>query len=124
MTYRLVCTDDTVRVRWAAKLWLRANPALAIARRSEALDPALIHLDGLSVYGLDESGLVRVHRLENFEITSDRQQQRLASDPAERLRVALTNGWPLGAPEPALPLGMQPLMTSTCRSPLLQSPRW
>ena len=59
ITYRLVVVDATVRVRWNAKLWVRDMIG----------HPTLVHVDGVSVYELDEGGNVSAHRVENIELT-------------------------------------------------------
>ena len=59
ITYRIVLVDATVRVRWNAKLWVRDMIG----------HPNLVHVDGVSVYELDEGGKVAAHRVENIELT-------------------------------------------------------
>lgn len=56
-----VCDDDTIRVRWAAKIWLR----LPLPRASP------LHVDGVSVYLLDSNARVVVHRLEFVDVLHD-----------------------------------------------------
>lgn len=57
ITFRLAVTNAAVRVRWSSKLWMR-DPALGL------LSGSPMHLDGVSVYELDDVGLVIRHRLE------------------------------------------------------------
>ena len=48
-TYRLHVVDDTIRVRWLAKLWLRLPLSPLLGARA-----APLHVDGVSVYELGE----------------------------------------------------------------------
>lgn len=93
ITYRLVVTDRTIRVRWSAKMWMR-DPALGINHVNG--QPALVHLDGVSSYDLNDEGLVKAHRLDNIELSGrDRKQM-----------VNLQFAWPTPAmamPELAVP---------------------
>lgn len=70
--YRLMITDGELRVRWTAKLLMR-EPAFGL----HPIDtPRHIHLDGTSVYELDDCALIRSHRMENI-VLSGREQQPL-----------------------------------------------
>jgi len=68
VTHRLVVTDDVIRIRWSAKLWMKGLNFGAGA------EPALVHLDGVSAYELDGKGMIRLHRLENIVLTGRDQQ--------------------------------------------------
>jgi len=95
LTYRLVVTGDTVRVRWSAKLWMR-DPAFGMSHTFNG-DPAVIHIDGISAYDINTKGLVRSHRLENIVLSGPNNPQRVVS-----LRFA----WPvpgMATPEMAIP---------------------
>lgn len=62
VTYRLVVHDQTIRVRWTAKLWMRAMlPGLG--------SDTPVQLDGVSVYELDSEGMIKLHRLEKIVMT-------------------------------------------------------
>ena len=94
ITNRIVVNDETIRVRWSAKLWMR-DPALGITSLPNG-DQALVHLDGVSVYDLDKEGKIYQHTLENIVM---RGQEGLAP-------VKLGFAWPtpqLATPEMALP---------------------
>jgi len=85
VTYRLV-VGDNIRVRWAAKLWMRGI----------ASESSLVQLDGCSVYELDGDVLNRTHRLENIVLTGDHSLQP----------VNLGFAWPhpsVTTPEMAMP---------------------
>lgn len=60
--YRLVLHDETVRVRWEMRLLMRHNPLL------RDVQPAVVHLDGISVYELNHQGLVFRHRIEDIAL--------------------------------------------------------
>ena len=91
VTYRLVVSDGTIRVRWCAKLWMRSVlPGLGS-------EPPMVQLDGVSVYELDDEGMVRLHKLESIILTPSVEQ------PSP---VSLTFAWPhadLAVPELARP---------------------
>jgi len=96
MTYRLVVTDGKIRVRWTAKLWMR-DPATGLTTMANG-EPAVVHLDGVSNYELDDEGKVCKHVMENIILRG--------SEQAEPVQLALA--WPsLGlataTPELALP---------------------
>lgn len=93
-THRVVADDETIRVRWQAKLWMR-DPALGIKTLVNG-EPALVHIDGVSIYELNSDGLIRAHRLENIVLTGGEQ--------AEQVRLAFA--WPqagFATPELAMP---------------------
>lgn len=66
LTYRLHLVDDSIRVRWTAKLWLRLPLSPLLGARA-----APLHVDGVSVYLLDDAARVCVHRLEYVELHHD-----------------------------------------------------
>jgi len=91
---RLVADDSTIRVRWNAKLWMR-DPATGLNTMVTG-EPALVHIDGVSIYDLDKDGLIYRHRLENIVFTGQ--------EPA--LPVQLAFAWPTSGyatPELAVP---------------------
>lgn len=93
LTYRLVVTERTVRVRWSAKMWMR-DPATGVNHLNGG--PALVHLDGVSIYDLNDEGLVKAHRLDNI-VLSGREHQQI---------VNLQFAWPspgIAMPEMAVP---------------------
>ena len=60
-------------------------------------DPALVHIDGVSVYELNKDGLIRRHRLENIVLTGKEEGAR---------SVQLAFAWPtmgVATPELAMP---------------------
>lgn len=102
ITYRLVVHDDTIHVRWCAKMYMR-DPALGLT--------GLNILDGVSVYDLDSVGKIKTHRLENI-VMSD--QNRMQS-------VSLGFAWPtpqMAMPEMAVPF-FRTLSTAVDLSPAL-----
>ena len=117
ITHRLVYTDGTIRVRWNAKLWMR-DPALGITKSVITNgEPMLIHVDGVSVYDLDDHGIVRTHRLEHFEL-SGREQQTADDLLYEKLVANLpAKGWPAGL-IPRMPVPAPEL------APLVADPTW
>ncbi|KAL1524549.1 hypothetical protein AB1Y20_019441 [Prymnesium parvum] len=64
LTYRLHVVDDTIRVRWAASLWLRLPLTPLVGGKASPL-----YVDGISVYLLDDAARVFEHRLEFVEVT-------------------------------------------------------
>jgi len=87
-------------VRWNAKLWMR-DPATGLTTLVNG-EPALVHIDGVSVYDLDKDGLIRQHRLENIVLTG---QEPLATP------IQLAFAWPAtgyATPQAAVPF-FQPL---------------
>ena len=83
-----------IRVRWNAKLWMR-DPATGLNTMVTG-EPALVHIDGVSIYDLDKDGLIYRHRLENIVFTGQ--------EPA--LPVQLAFAWPTSGyatPELAVP---------------------
>lgn len=96
LTHRLVVSDRTIRVRWHAKLWMR-DPATGFNTLANG-EAAVVQLDGISVYELDDDALVRVHRLENIVVNGKEQTA------VTNLNLPFT--WPAGvgvAPEVAMP---------------------
>lgn len=69
VTYRIFVIDDTIRVRWSAKLWMRGVVTSVPGRPS-----GVMQLDGVSVYALNSKGLVRWHKLENIVLSSSGAQ--------------------------------------------------
>ena len=67
VTYRLVVSDDIIRVRWTAKLMMRGMTA--------GVSPALVQVDGISAYELNSKGRVAAHRLENIVMNGPDAQQ-------------------------------------------------
>ena len=66
VTYRLVVVEEKIRVRWTAKLWMR-DPALGLTSLPGSNgEPALVHIDGVSSYVLNDEGKIRAHHLENI----------------------------------------------------------
>merc|ERR1719163_2049540 len=90
LTHSLVVSDSTIRVRWNAKLWMR-DPALGFNTLANG-EAALVHLDGVSVYELNDAGLVRAHGLENIVISGGEKEQAAVA------RLNLPFAWP-GASE-------------------------
>lgn len=64
VTYRLTIHGAVIRMRWSAKLHLR-DPALGLQR--------LDIVDGVSVYELDDAGLIRSHTLTNIVLHGNSQ---------------------------------------------------
>lgn len=93
ISYRLVVVDDLIRVRWNAKLWMR-DPALGLTTLVNG-EPALAHLDGVSVYHLDADGKIDRHTLEKLQLRG--QGEPLAN------AVPIGFAWPNAAPELAMP---------------------
>jgi len=75
VTYRLIVDDDKIRIRWSAKLWMR-DPALGLIKLANG-EPALIHIDGISIYQLDSNGKISSHWLENI-IMRGKEEAQLA----------------------------------------------
>eukprot|EP00308_Calcidiscus_leptoporus_P016959 CAMPEP_0119403912 /NCGR_PEP_ID=MMETSP1334-20130426/143626_1 /TAXON_ID=127549 /ORGANISM="Calcidiscus leptoporus, Strain RCC1130" /LENGTH=380 /DNA_ID=CAMNT_0007427863 /DNA_START=437 /DNA_END=1579 /DNA_ORIENTATION=- len=87
LTYHIYVHGSNIRMRWSAKLLLR-DPAFGIQR--------LDIVDGVSLYELDDKGMVRTHKLENVVLRGKEQSRPLS----------LVNAWPLsavGTPELAMP---------------------
>jgi len=87
LTYHIYVHGSNIRMRWSAKLLLR-DPAFGIQR--------LDIVDGVSLYELDDNGMVRTHKLENVVLRGKEQSRPLS----------LVNIWPLsavGTPELAMP---------------------
>lgn len=96
MTYRIVVVDEAIRVRWSLKMWMR-DPALGLTNMVTNGEPALVHIDGVSNYDLNDDGLIYRHRLENIIL---RGQSEAA--PLTQLNFA----WPtaaLATPPVAIP---------------------
>mmetsp|Transcript_76112 Transcript_76112/g.126856 ORF Transcript_76112/g.126856 Transcript_76112/m.126856 type:complete len:345 (+) Transcript_76112:71-1105(+) len=94
VTHRLVESDECIRMRWSAKLWLR-DPAFGLV--------SFYTLDGVSMYTLNVKGLITVHRLENIVLTG-----------GEDAPVSLSFAWPgagMAVPEVALPF-FRPLLNA------------
>jgi len=95
VTYRVYVVDEDIRVRWSAKLWMR-DPALGLTSVMGSGEPAVVHVDGVSIYELDYEGKVCRHRLENILLRG-----RDAAEP-----VQLAFAWPhagLATPAAAIP---------------------
>ena len=106
VTYRLVATDGSVRVRWSAKIWAR-DPALGL--HSFGGEPALFHLDGISAYDLDAKGMVKAHRLENIVMTGREHEQQTVAN--------LAFAWPVpGMATPELAIPFFKLMSSKMKT--------
>jgi len=89
VTYRLIVRDDTIRVRWTAKLWMRGLAGLGASE--------LVQLDGVSIYELDQAAYIRRHRLDNIVLSGGGEVQ---------VATPLQFAWPragLAMPEAALP---------------------
>lgn len=67
VTFRMVTSGDTIRVRWNAKLWVR-DPRMAFPGIFGDEAPVIV-VDGVSVYEVNATGFIHTHRLENVEIT-------------------------------------------------------
>mmetsp|Transcript_2133 Transcript_2133/g.5858 ORF Transcript_2133/g.5858 Transcript_2133/m.5858 type:complete len:294 (-) Transcript_2133:87-968(-) len=93
LTHRLVVHDQTIRMRWTAKVWMR-DPNLDKMGMG-AIQAKLVYLDGVSVYLLNDKGLIYRHRLENIVLRNSGQTADVAN---------LVFSWP-GAtvPELAIP---------------------
>jgi len=97
ITYRLVVDhDEKIKVRWSTKLWMR-DPALGLTSLLASGTPALVHLDGVSVYELDAEGKIDRHRLENIVMRGDEMKQPV------QLAFAWPNAGFAQTPELALP---------------------
>jgi len=97
ITYRLVVDhDEKIKVRWSTKLWMR-DPALGLTSFVASGTPALVHLDGVSVYELDSEGKIDRHRLENIVMRGDEMKQPV------QLAFAWPNAGFAQTPELALP---------------------
>jgi len=87
LTYRLVCHDDTIRVRWTAKMQVR-DPAFGLTQ--------LNIIDGVSVYEMDSKGKISKHSIETIVMAND--------GLAQPLNLGLL--WPtpqMATPEMAMP---------------------
>merc|ERR1719491_338664 len=87
LTYRIVCHDDTIRVRWCAKMQVR-DPVLGLTQ--------LNVIDGVSVYELDSVGKIRKHKIETIVMATP--------DMMQPINLGLL--WPttrLATPEMAIP---------------------
>ena len=88
VSYRLVVTGESIRVRWTAKLYMR-DPILGKRTFFQNASTVLFHLDGISSYHLDAKGKIDRHTLETLQY----------HDPGEAslLPVVLVSGiaWPL-----------------------------
>ena len=73
---RLVLSGGTIRVRWNARLWMKA-----LGRSTT--EPTVI--DGISIYELDAKGRVRAHRVENVATHGGQLSPALSS--------GLTGAW-------------------------------
>jgi len=89
LTHRLVVSDRTIRMRWTCKLWLR-DPNLDLFPGMGSIQAKLAYVDGVSVYSLNEHGLIYSHRLENVVLRNSFQ-----GSPVANLQFA----WP-GAQQP------------------------
>lgn len=74
VTYRLVVQNDTIRVRWCAKLWMRDPLAVVVLPGKSKDAGALVQLDGVSIYELNADGLIRLHRLDDIALTGPNQE--------------------------------------------------
>jgi len=93
LTHRLVVNGKEIRMRWSAKLWMR-DPSLGVIT-----EPILMYIDGVSVYELNDKGLIRKHRLENIVL-------RNSGAECEARQINLDFAWPragLATPELAMP---------------------
>merc|ERR1719440_2584787 len=94
VTYRLVVVDMKIKVRWSAKLWMR-DPIIGSTSMYNG-EPAVVHLDGVSNYDLDDNGQIYKHSIENI----------VMNGPNEAAPVQLQLAWPnlgLASPELAMP---------------------
>eukprot|EP00966_Prymnesium_polylepis_P320128 7376519-Prymnesium_polylepis.1 len=80
LTYRLVCSGSTIRVRWCAKFWMR-DPTSELRALLRQQEPKPMQVDGVSVYELDDAARIYEHRIENI-VTSDGEE---AHSPASAL---------------------------------------
>merc|ERR1712087_19149 len=91
LTYHIFVHGSDIRMRWSAKLLLR-DPAFGIQR--------LDIVDGVSLYKLDDKGLVQTHKLENVVLRGKEQSHPLS----------LVNTWPfVSTPELAMPFFSAPI---------------
>lgn len=68
ISHRLIVTDDTIRIRWHAKLWMR------MLHFGQGAEQDVVHFDGVSAYKLDSTGHIKSHRLENIVLTGGDKQ--------------------------------------------------
>mmetsp|Transcript_11101 Transcript_11101/g.18943 ORF Transcript_11101/g.18943 Transcript_11101/m.18943 type:complete len:242 (+) Transcript_11101:41-766(+) len=87
LTYRLIVSGRTVRVRWSAKLWLK-DPTRALRKMTSGEagnGAASAQVDGVSVYELDDEAFITSHRLEHVVVNDDHAEARLTLETAWRL---------------------------------------
>jgi hypothetical protein len=90
VTHRMVVHEQTIRMRWTAKVWLR-DPNLDKMGMGQ-IQAKLVYLDGVSVYSLNDKGIIYRHRLENVVLRNSGQTANVAN---------LVFAWP-GAKVPEL----------------------
>lgn len=78
LTHRLVVSDRTIRMRWSAKLWMR-DPALDLIPGMGGVPSVLLHLDGVSVYELNDAGYIFTHRIEHVVLRNSGQVAAVGS---------------------------------------------
>ena len=86
VTQRIVVSDGVIRVRWHAKLWMRAALAAMFLPSTLVHERALLTVDGVSRYDVNDAGMVYRHGFENIIMSSP--------DEAEVHSVATAFAWP------------------------------
>lgn len=110
LTHRMVVHEQTIRMRWTAKVWLR-DPNLDMMGMGQ-IQAKLVYLDGVSVYSLNDKGFIYRHRLENVVLRNSGQTAKVnfvfAWPGAQVPELAMPFFRALDA---ALPLGLHGLHT-------------
>ena len=78
MTYRLVVSGSTIRVRWCCKMWLR-DPTSELRSLLQKRAPTPVTIDGVSVYELDDLARIYDHRIENIVTSGGDEVEHPAS---------------------------------------------
>jgi hypothetical protein len=71
LTHRMVVHEQTIRMRWTSKVWLR-DPNLDMMGMGQ-IRAKQVYLDGVSVYSLNDRGFIYSHRLENVVLRNSGQ---------------------------------------------------
>jgi len=90
MVYSVCPIDDKVRVQWSATLWARWSPLFPLyGVKNPKNEPIPFQLDGVSIYDLNDDGLICQQRLENLVLDGPPVPQPLQLKGFPRLGLRL-----------------------------------